>query len=211
MNTALTPATKAPKIMLAEDGHAFTTSRDVATLFGKNHFHVLRDIEKLVAELDAIELEGHESNFGGMFQLTETEVVIGNGAKRADPIYHINRDGFTLLAMGFNGPKALAFKVAYIAAFNAMEARLRAYHMPLEQEDRAFYGKVRARQLPLLFKQSREAMAELKREADQDQRRNLYWQLYRVNCVLGIPVPTMQALGVQRPELAALELDGGAA
>jgi hypothetical protein len=31
---------------------------------------------------------------------------------------------FTLLAMGFNGPKALKFKVKYIEVFNAMEAEL---------------------------------------------------------------------------------------
>lgn len=67
-------------------------------------------------------------------------------------------------------------------------------------------GKVRIRQLPLLHRQSRQLLAGLKREADQDQRRNLYWALHRVNCALGIPVPSMQALGVQRPEVAALEL-----
>ena len=33
----------------------------------------------------------------------------------------MNRDGFTLLAMGFTGKKALEFKLAYISAFNKME------------------------------------------------------------------------------------------
>lgn len=36
-------------------------------------------------------------------------------------MYIINRDGFTLLAMGFTGKKALQFKIDYINAFNQME------------------------------------------------------------------------------------------
>lgn len=36
----------------------------------------------------------------------------------------MNRDGFTLLAMGFTGEKAMQFKLQYIEAFNAMERRL---------------------------------------------------------------------------------------
>lgn len=33
----------------------------------------------------------------------------------------MNRDGFTLLAMGLTGKKALEFKLKYIEAFNKME------------------------------------------------------------------------------------------
>ena len=40
-------------------------------------------------------------------------------------MYNITRDGFVLLAMGFTGPKAMRFKIAYISAFNKMEEALR--------------------------------------------------------------------------------------
>ena len=40
------------------------------------------------------------------------------------PMYLMNRDGFTLLAMGFTGKAALEWKIKYIAAFNAMEQQL---------------------------------------------------------------------------------------
>ena len=40
------------------------------------------------------------------------------------PMYYLNRDGFTLLAMGFTGKKALQFKLQYIDAFNRMEEML---------------------------------------------------------------------------------------
>ena len=39
--------------------------------------------------------------------------------------YDLTKDGFTLLAMGFTGPKALGFKLRYIERFNAMETALR--------------------------------------------------------------------------------------
>lgn len=38
--------------------------------------------------------------------------------------YNMNRTGFTLLANGFNGKKALRFKLAYIARFDEMEEEL---------------------------------------------------------------------------------------
>lgn len=40
------------------------------------------------------------------------------------PMYQLSRDGFTLVAMGFTGKKALDWKVRYIEAFNAMERAL---------------------------------------------------------------------------------------
>ena len=36
----------------------------------------------------------------------------------------MNQDGFTLLAMGFNGKKAMEFKLKYIEAFNAMKRQI---------------------------------------------------------------------------------------
>ena len=47
-----------------------------------------------------------------MFALTEVEqsMPVGGGVKKI-PVYVMNRDGFTLLAMGFTGAKALAFKL----------------------------------------------------------------------------------------------------
>lgn len=94
------------------DGKVWTTSYEVARYFGKQHFHVMRDIEKLIQKKP--ELRG--SNFGLTFEIKQ----IGN-TKRRTPYYLIDKDGFTLLAMGFTGDKALDFKIAYIQAFNRME------------------------------------------------------------------------------------------
>ena len=59
------------------------------------------------------------------FQPKEIEVKAGFGTCTVR-VYDMTRDGFTLLAMGFTGAKALQFKLAYIAAFNEMEAKLKS-------------------------------------------------------------------------------------
>ena len=41
------------------------------------------------------------------------------------PEYIMNRDGFSLLVMGFTGKEAMTWKIRYIQAFNEMEAKIR--------------------------------------------------------------------------------------
>lgn len=94
------------------DGRAVTTSMKIAEIFGKQHKHVLDSIRKLEAPKEFTEPN---------FRLSEFTDSTG----RKLPMYQITRDGFTLLAMGFTGKKAMQFKVAYIEAFNAMEAELK--------------------------------------------------------------------------------------
>ena len=49
----------------------------------------------------------------------------------------MNRDGFTLLAMGFTGQKALQFKLKYIEAFNLMEKEIQQPKLPTSQRQLA--------------------------------------------------------------------------
>lgn len=92
--------------------HPVTTSLRVAEIFGKRHDDVL----KRIRNLDCGE-EFNARNFA------DVEYLDPKGEVR--PAYELTRDGFTLLVMGFTGPKALAFKIAFIERFNAMEAALR--------------------------------------------------------------------------------------
>lgn len=87
-----------------------TTSKIIAEVFEKEHKHVLRDIDSLK----------DVSNFGLMFYETTEQDSYG----RQQRVYQMNRDGFSLLAMGFTGQKALEWKVKYIEAFNSMEQQL---------------------------------------------------------------------------------------
>lgn len=86
-----------------------TTSKNMAAVFSKRHDHILRDIEELKKDLP---------NFGEMFYEIEIPDVYG----RLQKAYEINRDGFTLLAMGFTGAKAIYWKLKYIEAFNKLES-----------------------------------------------------------------------------------------
>ena len=95
-----------------KDQQAVTSSLQVAETFNKNHRDVLRAID---------DLEKDVRNFAQMFLVTDLPDTYGRG-RRA---YYINRDGFTLLAMGFTGKKALKFKMQYIEAFNNMEDELK--------------------------------------------------------------------------------------
>lgn len=109
-------------LVLSDQTHAFTTSLLVAEKFGKQHKDVLKAIRKLEpnkTNLDWLD-EFHGRNFALMF----TEVSIGNNAKRRSPYYEIQRDGFSILAMGFTGTEALQWKIQFINAFNQMEALL---------------------------------------------------------------------------------------
>ena len=109
-DTALIPAI-AP-VLTVVDGIPTTTSADVARHFGKRHEHVMDSIRGLLAQLP--------ENAHPNFRVSEYTDPTG----RKLPAYVLSRDGFTLLAMGFTGKKALSFKLAYIDAFNRMEVRL---------------------------------------------------------------------------------------
>lgn len=101
-------------VLSVVDGKPTTTSLDIARHFGRPHDEVLRRIRNLLAQLTGEPLR----NFAeGSYTLPVT-------GDQQHPMYRITRDGFTLLAMGFTGKKALQFKLAYIDAFNRMEAEL---------------------------------------------------------------------------------------
>ena len=58
-----------------------------------------------------------------------------NGGRKR-PLYYMDRDGFTLLAMGFTGEKALSWKIKYINAFNSMEEMLKERNTQLWTDTR---------------------------------------------------------------------------
>lgn len=119
-----------------------TTSRKVAEFFEKEHKNVIRDIEKLFSN-------GLKNELVKMFFISQYKDKKGETRKE----YLLTFDGFSLLVMGFTGPKALEFKLAYIKAFNEMkkvydplfendvnsyhaDAWLKAYDIDISKEDK---------------------------------------------------------------------------
>ncbi len=85
--------------MFLKDGGVFTTTRDVAAVFGKRHDVVMRAANDLIRA---------EPGIAHNFASIEITSKIGFGFRK-DPGFEMTRDGFTLLGMGFTGAKALSF------------------------------------------------------------------------------------------------------
>lgn len=97
-----------------------TNSLLVAQKFNKNHFHVLRSIRQLISTDPKI---GDNSNQNWCQLFASTSYVDESG--KANQMFIMNRDGFSLLVMGFTGKDALNFKLEFIEAFNKMEKHLK--------------------------------------------------------------------------------------
>ena len=96
-----------------ESNQPLTNSKLVAEVFEKEHKHVREAIKKLLTTAE-------NSTVRQMF----SESTYLNEQNKEQPMFIMNQDGFTLLAMGFNGKKAMEFKLKYIEAFNAMKRQI---------------------------------------------------------------------------------------
>ncbi|UQZ76823.1 Rha family transcriptional regulator [Niallia circulans] len=131
------------QLVSTHNQQAVTNSLQVSETFEKRHDNVLRDIENLKKDV---------LNFEEMFFET-TEL---DSYRRERRVYLMNRDGFTLLAMGFTGSKALQFKLKYIEAFNKMEQQLKQQF-----------------QLPTNFKEALLMLVEQVEKTEQLETKNL--------------------------------------
>ncbi|WP_282801243.1 Rha family transcriptional regulator [Secundilactobacillus kimchicus] len=111
-------------LVMLKDKQAVTTSLQVAKTFEKNHRDILKAINNLLRGM---------RNSAQTQQMFAKDTYVNDQNGQEYPMYYMNRDGFTLLAMGFTGQKALDFKLKYIEAFNAMETTLKK--MPVKKLD----------------------------------------------------------------------------
>ena len=111
------------ELVIMKSKQALTTSLKVAETFSKEHKVVMRAIKNLAAQNCTVEKMFVESTY-----------VDSRGHEQ--PMYYMNRDGFTLLAMGFTGDKALQFKLKYIEAFNKMEQMIKEQALPQTPEEK---------------------------------------------------------------------------
>jgi Rha family phage regulatory protein len=117
-----------PKLTIV-NGKPTCTSLDIAAHFGKQHKHIIRDIESILngpksgpvngPKSGPVELEIEQFN---RLNFEPVEYADKKGERR--PMYRLTGPGFALIAMGFTGPKALVWKIRYISAFEEMRERL---------------------------------------------------------------------------------------
>lgn len=181
------------------NGKVTTTSLKIAEVFCKPHKDVLKAIRSLETPEDF-----NRRNF------SPVEYSDAKGEKR--PAYCITKDGFTLLAMGFTGAKAMQFKIAYIEAFNAMERELQKLskmtqpELPLsetpETPDVAALLKMRYRGVPVIPNADLAAMLGLttRQLAHVKSRNNIYTEGLDV---FSVGIPKKLKLSIRRAGFAS--------
>lgn len=110
------------------DGQLLVSSREVAVNFEKQHKHVLEAIEEIK--------KGVAEKSADLFMESKYQ---HHQNKQWYKEYLLTRDGFTLLAMGFNGAKAIEWKLKYIEAFNKMEEQLKNPFSNMSKELQAIF------------------------------------------------------------------------
>lgn len=116
------------ELVYLKNDEAVCSSLQVAEKFGKRHDNVMQSIRGLLKNE-----ETHE-----MFKKSS---YIEEQNNQRYLMYLMNRDGFSLLVMGFTGKKALDWKLQYIKAFNQMESFIREKSTQTWVETRK-YGKL---------------------------------------------------------------------
>lgn len=99
------------ELVIMKNQQAVTSSLQVAETFGKQHKDVL---EAIKAKINTAE---NSALLNQMF--SKGTYKASNG--KTNPMYYMNRDGFSFIVMGFTGHKADSFKLEYISAFNQLE------------------------------------------------------------------------------------------
>ncbi len=102
---------KLPTVTL-HNGVPTVSSLEIADIFSKEHKHIREAIKNLELPDDFRQPNFRPSSYQ-------------NQQNKKQPCFNITQDGFTVLAMGFTGKKAMEFKLAYIAKFNEMQNELK--------------------------------------------------------------------------------------
>lgn len=103
-------------LVMIKNNQVVVSSRQVAERFHKLHKSIIRSVKEILAAQNCATKFFKETYY------------INRGKKYIE--YLMNRDGFVLLVMGFTGKVAMDLKIAYINAFNEMEAILRERQKP---------------------------------------------------------------------------------
>lgn len=154
---------------------AVVSSRVIAEKFEKEHFHILRDIKVLIGGISKNGDTPKDYFIKSEYSNEQNGQIY--------PEYLCTRDGFTLLAMGFTGTKALEWKLRYIEAFNRMESFIR--------ERQSSEWLLTRKQGMLIRRSETDTIADLIEYAEAQGSRNMRSRAYiayskLVNSLVGI-------------------------
>ena len=106
-------------IFADNNGIPVVSSVQVAESFEKEHKNILQSIENLKSDMDSISGTSAE-NSANLF----IEGYYSDSYDRNQKCYYMNRDGFSLLVMGFTGTVALKWNTTYNNKYMASSNRL---------------------------------------------------------------------------------------
>lgn len=104
-------------VFKGESNQVLTNSLLVAEKFEKRHSDVIRSIENL--------LHTEDGELNAKMRLAFVTSTYVDLTGKSNPLYIMNRKGFSILVMGYTGVKALRFKNDFYDAFEMMENRLK--------------------------------------------------------------------------------------
>mgnify|MGYP000851659681 CR=1 FL=1 len=119
------------------NGQLYTDSREVAKMVGKDHKHLLRDIDGYIGVLSQSPKLGPDNFF------KKSSYKAGTG--KTYPCYLITKKGCEFVANKLTGEKGILFTAAYIDAFHSMEDTIK--RLPAAQPED--YKLIRAKAMDL--------------------------------------------------------------
>lgn len=101
------------------------TSLEVAEMIGKNHWDLLRDIRRYVAQFNG-------SNLASVDFFEESSYIDSKGEER--PCFNVSKKGCEFIAHKLTGIKGTEFTARYINRFHDMEAMLKNTEIVAEKK-----------------------------------------------------------------------------
>jgi len=141
-------------VFKSEKGTPVTNSLLVAQKFGKEHKHVLDSIRELLQSA-----ENQVAEFSATCKSMFYETTYIDANKIIRPLFVMNEDGFSLLAMGFTGSKALSFKLDFLKAFRKMREIIMSggFQIPQSYSEALRLAAMQAEQIELQQKELKAA------------------------------------------------------
>ena len=97
------------------NGQLYTDSREVAKMIGKDHAHLMRDIDGYISTLGQSKI-----GFSNFF----VKSTYTSAQNKKLPCYLITKKGCEFVANKLTGPKGVVFTAAYVNAFHYIEDKL---------------------------------------------------------------------------------------
>lgn len=154
------------KLVEIKNNQPVTTSLQVAENFEKRHSYVLEAIDKKI----------HSAENSAQYQNMFLVGTYRDSSGKENKLYYMTKDGFTFIAMGFNGKKADGFKLQYIKQFNQMEEHIKSgkSNVSIDSETKRMNAEARlknanSRQAKLLAELANDATTEVNKVLLQDR------------------------------------------